>query len=102
MKNLRLWYCRINEHEQRKVHAERCPGPDWHELERDTAPGESVRIVDGKAQIVPAPEQPKPDPRRAALVAALPDILLAVADGADLGDSVRKAIAKTEAHHGER
>lgn len=100
MRHLRLWYHKINEHETRKMRAERCPGPEWVELERDTELGETVRVSSGRAEIVAAPEHPAPDPRRAAVVAALPDILLAVADGADLGETVRKAIAKAEAKRG--
>jgi len=38
--------------------------------------------------------------RRAALAAALPDILLAVADGADLRDELKRVLQ--EAQHGER
>ena len=102
MRTQRLWYCRINEQETRKVRAERCPGPDWYELERDTAPGESVRIVDEKAEIVAAPAQPKPDPRRAVIAAALPDILLAVADGADLREEIAKRLVTQEVQRGER
>ena len=48
----------------------------------------------------PAPERPAPDPRRAAIAAALPDILLAVADGAELRAAVRKVIEQLEAQHG--
>ena len=98
MRKLRLWY-RQTEHETRRTRTERCPGPEWVELERDLEPGETVKVVAGRAEFVPAPARPAADPRRAALVAALPDILLAVADGADLREAVRTAIKRTEAHH---
>lgn len=40
--------------------------------------------------------------RRGTLAAALPDILLAVADGGDLREEIAKALAKTEAPSGNR
>lgn len=102
MRRLQLWYRQVNEHEFRRARADRWPGPGWYELERDLAHGETVRIVDGRAEIGPAAVRARPDPRRALIAAALPDILLAVADGADLADEVRKALAKGEEQHGER
>lgn len=49
--------------------------------------------------LVEAPEPAaaaRPDPRRAAVASALPDILLAVADGADLALEVKRVISAAE------
>lgn len=100
MKTRKLWYRQVNEHEFRRARSDRCLGPGWYELGRDLVRGETVQIVDGRAEIVAAPEHGAD--RRAAVATALPDILLAVADGADLADEVRKALAKAEGTHGNR
>ena len=89
---MRLWTARQGENQIARRWAADRPGSDWCELARDLLPGETVEIVDGKAEIVPAPERPVPDPRRAAIAVALPDILLAVAEGAELREEVRKVL----------
>ena len=75
------------------------PGTEWHELDRHPLAGETVQFLDGRAVIVTPPvaeEQAPVDFRRAALITALPDILLAVAEGKDLRDEVRKVIDSVE------
>ena len=96
----RLWYKRIGETEERRVRAEWSPGEGWHELARDLQTGETVRVVDGRAEIVVCVESEgdRQKQRRAAIAAALPDILLAVADGADLRDELERVLQ--EAKHG--
>jgi len=97
---MRIW-ARITEHEVSVTTAAESPGAEWAEVDRCPRIGEeTVAVVDGKAQIIPEPERSAPDPRRAAIAAALPDILLAVADGAELRAEVRKVIEQLEAQHG--
>lgn len=90
-----LWFRQVTENETLRVRAERSPGPEWVELERDYGPGESVSIVDGKAEIIAA-EEPKVDLRRAAIQAALIDVMMAVADGGDLREELSKVLSKVE------
>ncbi|MFA4972521.1 MAG: hypothetical protein WC683_07890 [bacterium] len=102
---MKLWWIQRGEHETEKRWAREPPGPDWYELERDLSPGETVRVVAGRAEIAsPAVDvaEKTRHARRATLATALPDILLAVADGADLREELAKALARTEASSGER
>jgi len=87
---MKLWVKVVNKNEIHKVHDTERPGPGWYELNREVGIGETVEVVDEKAVIVAAPIDQPEDPRRAAVLAALPDILLAVAEGKDLAEEVRK------------
>ena len=94
---MRLWYRSVGQGESRRVHAPESPGEGWYELERDVSSGETVEITDGITTIVSGAKAPAAPDRRALLAAALPDLLLAVADGADLRDELKKVLSKTEA-----
>jgi len=82
---LRLWERRINEHEVQGCRATECPGEGWYELTVD--PQRALR------ESLVAPLQGK-EAARAAILSALPDILLAVADGAHLVAELRKVLDK--------
>jgi hypothetical protein len=99
---MKLWFRRIAEHEEQRLHSEHRPSEEWFEVERELEDGETVEIVDEQATIVSAPTNPAVDPRSRAIVRALPDILLAVVDGADLRDELQKVIRKAEVPSGER
>lgn len=92
-----LWYRRVSEAESETRWSEKCPGGGWYQLDRALRDDEVVTLNGDKAAIVKLDtgEQQKPDPR-ALLAAALPDILLAVADGADLKDEIRKVLAASK------
>jgi hypothetical protein len=92
---MKLWYQRLSASESHGVRANECPGDGWYEIERFPEPGETVTIVDGKAQIRAPEVDAEAEARaakRAAIQAALPDILLAAAEGKDVGEEVRKVL----------
>jgi hypothetical protein len=94
-----LWYKPVSSNESLTLRCDERPGDDWYQLPRDPTVSEAVDVIDGRAVIIPPaepePEAPLPaaDPRRELVAAALPDILLAVADGADLREEIRKVLS---------
>jgi len=84
------------------------PGAAWCEVVGEFGQEEHyfLEIMDGVAKRVPfvegAPAAAPQTGQRAFLAAALPDILLAVADGADLRDELKKILSKVEVPDGER
>jgi hypothetical protein len=92
---MKLWFHAVSDNESERRWALCSPGQDWFELERDLGTGETATIVDGKAQIRAPEVDAEAEARaakRAAIQAALPDILLAAAEGKDIGEEVRKVL----------
>lgn len=87
-------WCRMkSENEYECINRDKSPGLDWFPIEAAPRFGERLETIDGVVHVVPfaVGEQQKPDPR-ALLAAALPDILLAVANGADLREELQRVL----------